>query len=76
MIARHRTMALLAIVAASIALRLPNLDRPLADSLQSKQVYAANRARAIAKTPLNPLRSSLATQLLRPCLTCRMRRGK
>ncbi len=59
MTARCRMMALLAIVTVSIVLRLPNLDRPLADSLQSKQIYTANRARAIAKTPFNPLRSSL-----------------
>ena len=56
---RQRLAALLAVLALSAALRLPNLSRPMADSLLAKQAYVANRARSIAEVPFNPLRSSL-----------------
>ena len=59
MTARARLAALLAILALSLAVRLHNISRPMADSLLAKQAYVANRARSIAVPPLNPLRSSL-----------------
>lgn len=31
----------------------------MADSLQAKQVYVANKARSIARAPFNPMRNSL-----------------
>ncbi len=54
-----RRLALLAILAGSTLVRLPHFARPMADSLLAKQAYVANRARSIARPPLNPLRSSL-----------------
>ena len=56
---RARRLALLAILAGSVLVRLPHFDQPMADSLLAKQAYVANRARSIARPPLNPLRSSL-----------------
>ena len=59
MTARSRCLALAAILVASAAVRLYHLDAPMADSLLAKQAYVANRARSIARAPLNPLRDSL-----------------
>ncbi len=56
---RTRRLALLAILAGSVLVRLPHFDQPMADSLLAKQAYVANRARSIARPPMNPLRSSL-----------------
>ena len=58
MTSRRLVWALLAIVAISLGMRLRSLNRPLADSLQAKQVYVANRARNIALPPFDPFRSS------------------
>lgn len=57
--ARALRIALLAILAGSVLVRLPHINQPMADSLLAKQAYVANRARSIARPPLNPLRSSL-----------------
>ena len=40
-------------------LRLPQIAAPLADNLQVKQVYVANKARSIARPPLNVFRNTL-----------------
>ena len=58
MTSRRLVLTLLAIVAISIVVRLPHWNRPMADSLQAKQVYVANRARNIAQPPFNAFRSS------------------
>ncbi len=59
MTARTRRLTLLAILIASAALRLHHLNAPMADALQAKQVYVANKARSIAREPINPLRNTL-----------------
>ena len=51
--------ALLAILALAAVERLHNLHEPLADNLQAKQVYVANKARSIAREPFDPLRNTL-----------------
>jgi Dolichyl-phosphate-mannose-protein mannosyltransferase len=56
---RALRLALFAILAGAALVRLPHFSRPMADSLLAKQAYVANRARSIAQTPFNPLRSSL-----------------
>jgi hypothetical protein len=43
----------------AVIFQSPHITAPLADNLQIKQVYVANRARSIARPPLNPLRSAL-----------------
>ncbi len=40
-------------------LRLPQIAAPLAENLQAKQVYVANKARSIARPPLNVFRNTL-----------------
>jgi hypothetical protein len=49
----------LLILLLSASIRLYRLDQPLADHLAAKQVYVANKARAIARPPFNPLRNTL-----------------
>lgn len=59
---RWRTISILplaAILAYALTVRLYQLDAPLADHLQAKQVYSANKARQIAKPPFNPGRLTL-----------------
>lgn len=56
----HRpAWVLLLILALAAGLRLHHLNRPMADSLQAKQVYIANKARAIAGPPFEPLANRL-----------------
>jgi hypothetical protein len=43
----------------AVLVRLPHIASPLADNLQVKQVYVANKARSIARPPLDPLRTTL-----------------
>lgn len=59
MTTRTRRLALAAILIGSAAVRLHQFAAPMADSLQAKQAYVANRARSIARPPMNPLRDSL-----------------
>jgi hypothetical protein len=54
---RWQPLLILLVIAASV--RLQRIDRPLADHLSVKQVYVANKARAIARRPFNPLRNEL-----------------
>ena len=56
---RSRLVALVAILAASAGVRMHHLGEPMADSLQAKQVYVANKARSIAREPVDPLRNTL-----------------
>lgn len=56
---RPRRLLLAAILVASALVRLHHLSAPMADSLQAKQVYIANKARSIARAPMNPLRNTL-----------------
>ncbi len=52
-------LALPAILALAAVTRLHHLDAPMADNLQAKQVYVANKARSIAGPPFDPLRNHL-----------------
>ncbi|MDB5349648.1 MAG: glycosyltransferase [Planctomycetota bacterium] len=56
---RSRRLALAAILIASAAVRLYHVSAPMADTLQAKQIYVANKARSIARAPMNPLRNTL-----------------
>jgi hypothetical protein len=56
---RRPVLALAAILALATVTRLYRLDGPMADNLQAKQVYIANKARSIARPPFNPLRNTL-----------------
>jgi 4-amino-4-deoxy-L-arabinose transferase-like glycosyltransferase len=47
------------ILALAAVLRLHNLTAPIADNLQAKQAYSANKARNIARAPFDPLRRTL-----------------
>ena len=47
------------ILALAALLRLPQITAPLADNLQIKQIYVSNKARSIARPPLNPFRNTL-----------------
>jgi Dolichyl-phosphate-mannose-protein mannosyltransferase len=40
-------------------IRLPQINAPLADNLQVKQVYVSNKARSIARAPMDPFRNTL-----------------
>jgi hypothetical protein len=57
MFGRRGRLAGILILAA--LLRLPHITAPLADALQVKQVYVSNKARSIARPPLNPFRNTL-----------------
>jgi hypothetical protein len=52
-------LLLAALLLLTVALRLSHLNAPLADALQAKQVYSANKARQIATPPFDPLRLTL-----------------
>jgi 4-amino-4-deoxy-L-arabinose transferase-like glycosyltransferase len=54
---RHR-LALAFILAGSFALRLHHIDKPLLDGMAVKQIYVAQKARAIAGPPFNLLNNS------------------
>jgi hypothetical protein len=58
-LARRPGVALAAILVLATLTRLHQLDGPMADNLQAKQVYIANKARSIARPPFNPLRNTL-----------------
>ncbi|GIW85989.1 MAG: hypothetical protein KatS3mg108_0313 [Isosphaeraceae bacterium] len=47
------------LVALTVVVRLPGLGAPLADALQAKQVYSANKARGIAGPPFDASRLTL-----------------
>jgi hypothetical protein len=57
MIGRRGWLAGVLVLAALI--RLPQITAPLADNLQVKQIYVSNKARSIARAPLNPFRNTL-----------------
>ena len=57
MVGRHGRLAGILVLAALI--RLPQITAPLADNLQIKQIYVSNKARSIARPPLNPFRNTL-----------------
>ncbi len=57
MVSRHGKLAAILVLAALI--RLPQITSPLADNLQVKQIYVSNKARSIARPPLNPFRNTL-----------------
>jgi 4-amino-4-deoxy-L-arabinose transferase-like glycosyltransferase len=59
MTARKLSLALAAILIVSAGVRLYHIDEPIADALQAKQAYTANKARNIARAPMNPLRDTL-----------------
>src|SRR3974390_2967167 len=50
---------LAAILLLAALIRLPQITAPLADNLQIKQIYVSNKARSIARPPLNPFRNTL-----------------
>ena len=54
-----RGLGIAGILFLATIFQLPYITAPLADNLQIKQVYVANKARNIARTPLNPFRNSL-----------------
>ncbi len=56
---RRSWLVLAAILALATVTRLHRLEGPMADNLQAKQVYIANKARSIARPPFNPLRNTL-----------------
>jgi len=56
---RRPRLWLLAILLLATATRLYHFQAPLMDQMFVKQVYVANKARGIARPPLNPFRDSL-----------------
>lgn len=56
---RYSVLVLAAILALATITRLYQFQGPMADNLQAKQIYIANKARSIARPPFNPLRNSL-----------------
>ncbi len=58
-LARRPRLALAILLSLAALIRLYQFQAPMADNLQAKQVYVANKARAIARTPWNPLRNTL-----------------
>ena len=56
---RSARIGLLVVLATAALVRLHHFRAPLADSLQAKQVYVANKARSIARPPFNPMRNTL-----------------
>ena len=56
--ARKCRIILLAILGLALIVRLYHLASPVADSLQVKQNFTANKARCIAGPPFDPLRNS------------------
>ena len=56
---RRSWLVLAAILVLATVTRLHRLEAPMADNLQAKQVYIANKARSIAKSPFDPLRNTL-----------------
>ncbi len=57
--ARSSRWALAGVLTLAVLTRLYQFQGPMADSLQAKQVYVANKARSIARAPFNPMRNSL-----------------
>ncbi len=54
-----RRGGLAGILVLAALIRLPQITAPLADNMQIKQVYVSNKARSIARPPLNPFRNTL-----------------
>ncbi len=57
--ARPSKWAIAGLLALATLTRLYQFQAPMADNLQAKQVYVANKARSIARPPFNPLRNTL-----------------
>ncbi len=56
---KRARLGLAALLALAAIIRCYHLGAPLADSMEAKQIFVANRARSVARPPYDPMRNSL-----------------